>query len=173
MSPRQLVDLQLDALFGHTMPQKVQALVDADVDDGRWQDGYELAFNVSSLGQVDGQKLMDVVLAQYPALQIDRTQLRETVERELPQSLLTRVLWIVDEGGSYALTDSLRVARFDGSRMIWKSPRISWDGIEFDSLAGGRLRGRAWLLGSHESPDAPFEFDFESGRLIEGQVVQH
>ena len=69
------------------------------------------------------------------------------------------------------LTDSLRVARFEGSRMIWRSPRISWDGIEFDSLIDGRLRGRAWWLGSHESPDSPFEFDFVSGELLIGQIV--
>jgi hypothetical protein len=171
MSPRQLIDLQLDAMFGHTMPEKVQALVDADVNEGRWQEGYELAFTSSSLGQVEGQKLMGVVLAQHPDLQIDQARLLETVERELPQSLGACVLWIVDDSGSYALTDSLRVARFDGSRMIWRSPRISWDGIEFDSLVDGRLRGRVWWLGSHVSPDAPFEFDFRSGKLLAGQIV--
>lgn len=110
MNPRQLIDLQLDSMFGHTMPEKVQALVDADVNTGEWHDGYELAFLTSSLSRVEGEKLMDVVLAQYPALQIDQAQLLQTVERELPQSRYgARVLWIVDESGSYALADSLRV----------------------------------------------------------------
>jgi hypothetical protein len=172
MRPRQLIDLQLDAMFGHTMPEKVQAMVDADVNEGGWQDGYELAFISSSLDQVEGQKLMDLVLAKHPAFQIDRARLLAAIERELPQSRVgAHVLWIVDETGSYALTDSLRVARFEGSRMIWRSPRISWDGIEFDSISDGRLRGRAWWLGSHESPDSPFEFDFESGELLVGQIV--
>jgi hypothetical protein len=141
MNPHQLIDLQLDAMFGHTMPEKVQALVDADVNTGRWHDGYELAFNSTSLDEVEGRKLMDVVLAQHPDFKIDQSRLLEAIIRELPQSSFTRVLWIVDESGSYALTDSLRVARFEGSRMIWRSPRISWDGIEFDSLNNGRF---AW-----------------------------
>jgi hypothetical protein len=172
MSPRQLIDLQLDAMFGHTMPEKVQALIDEDVNEGGWQDGYESAFISSSLDQVTGQKLMDVLLAQHLDFQIDQARLLGAIERELPQSRVgARVLWIVDQSGSYALTDSLRVARFEGSRMIWRSPRISWDGIEFDSLIDGRLRGRAWLLGSDRTPDSPFEFDFESGELLVGQVV--
>lgn len=172
MSPRQLIDLQLDAMFGHAMPEKVQALVDADVNEGGWRDGYELAFISSSLDQAEGQKLMDVVLAQHPDFRIDQGRLLAAIEKELPQSRVgARVLWIVHETGSYALTDSLRVARFEGSRMIWRSPRISWDGIEFDSLIDGRLRGRAWWLGSHESPDSPFEFNFDSGELLVGQIV--
>lgn len=172
MNPRQLIDLQLDAMFGHTMPEKAQALVDAAVNEGEWHDGYESAFISSRLDQLEGRKLMAVVLAQHPNFQIDQARLLEAIEKELPQSRVgARILWIVDEAGSYALTDSLRVARFEGSRMIWRSPRISWDGIEFDSLIGGRLRGRAWWLGSHESPDSSFEFDFESGELLLGQTV--
>ncbi|MBN9692910.1 MAG: hypothetical protein J0M24_21905 [Verrucomicrobia bacterium] len=172
MSPRQLIDLQLDAMFGRTMPQKMQALVDADINEGGWQDGYELAFISASLDQAGGQKLLNMVLAQHPEFVIDQARLLAAIESVLPQRRVgARVLWIVDETGSYALTDSLRVARFEGSRVIWRSPRISWDGIEFDSLIDGRLRGRAWWLGSHESPDSPFEFDFESGELLVGQIV--
>ncbi|MCD6050776.1 MAG: hypothetical protein K0Q55_2179, partial [Verrucomicrobia bacterium] len=98
MSPRQLVDLQLDAMFGHTMPEKVQALVDADVSEGGWQEGYESAFISSSLNQFEGQKLMEIVLGRHPELQIDRARLLAAIERELPQSRVgARVLWIVDE----------------------------------------------------------------------------
>ncbi len=91
----------------------------------------------------------------------------------MPQSFGARVLWIVDDSGASALTDSLRVARFDGASITWRSPRISYDGIDFVGLSDGRLWGRAWLLGSHESPDAPFVFDFETGELLEIHVVEH
>jgi hypothetical protein len=173
MSPRQLIELQLDAIFGSPLPEKVQALVDAEVNEGHWLDGYELAYTSPSLDQVESLKLIKLMLAQHPQLQIDRDRLLGVVDKELPQSHAGTyvVRWIVDESGSYALTDSLRVARFDGSRMIWRSPRISWDGIEFDSLIDGRLRGRAWLLGNSMTPDVPFEFDFESGQLLAGDTV--
>lgn len=153
------------------MPEKVQAFVDAEVGAGMWRDGYENAFYSSPPDGVEARKLMELVLTQYPKFQIDEARLLKTVERELPQSCGARVHWMVDESGSYALTDSLRVARFDGNRMIWRSRRISWDGIEFDSLEEGRLRGRAWFLGSHESPDTPFEFNFSTGELLVGQIV--
>lgn len=57
--------------------------------------------------------------------------------------------------------------------MIWRTPRLSWDGIEFDSLENGRLRGRAWMLSSSVTPDAPFELDYETGELLDGQPVPY
>ena len=120
-------------------------------------EGYDLAVCQDVIGGDDARKLLDIVLTQFPDMRIDRDALLKAVEDKLPQSMGAPVFWIVDESGAYALTDSLRVARFEINEIIWRSPRISLDGITLDSLADGRLRGRAWWLGSHESPDAPFE----------------
>lgn len=67
-----LIDLQLDAIFGCTMPPKLQALVDAELNAGRWQDGYDLAVNASGLNQKEGQELLNIVLTRHPGLRIDQ-----------------------------------------------------------------------------------------------------
>ncbi|MEO0416322.1 MAG: hypothetical protein AAF226_15355 [Verrucomicrobiota bacterium] len=171
MTRREIFDVQLDALFGARFPWKMQRLVDEELNRGVWVEGYDIAVSEEVIRIADAEKLLQIVLTQHPDLRIDREALQTTVEDRLPQSLGARVGWIVSESGAYALTDSLRVARFERNSLIWSTPRISFDGIEFDSLVDGRLRGRAWWLGSHESPDSPFEIDFETGELLVGQVV--
>ena len=171
MTTREIIDVQLDAIFGSRFPWKIQRLVDEELNQGHWVEGYDIAVSTEVLRISEAQELLEIVLSEHPKLRIERDTLLQAVEDELPQSMGARVLWIVDESGAYALTDSLRVARFEGSQMIWCSPRISFDGIEFDSLVGERLRGRAWWLGSHETPESPFEFDFATGELLDGQVV--
>ena len=52
------------------------------------------------------------------------------------------------------------------------SPRISYDGIEFDSLAEGVLKGGAWFGSSDMNSDSPFEIDFDTGKMLKGVVIQ-
>jgi hypothetical protein len=172
MTTREIIDVQLESFFGGMFPQKIQRLVDEQLNQGLWMDGYDLAVSQSVIEGDDAGKLLEIVLTQHPELRIDRDALEEVVADKLPQSCIgAPVSWIVAESGAYALSDTLRVARFDGVRMIWRSPRISFDGIALDSLFGGRLSGRAWWLGSQKTLGAPFEIDFETGELLEGQIV--
>jgi hypothetical protein len=173
MTSHDIIDLQLESFFGDRFPHKIQRLVDDELNEGRWVDGYHLAVCKGVIDGVDAHSLLEIILTNHPALRLDETELRKQVEECLPQSLDARVSWIVDDSGAFALTDQLRVARFDGTLITWRSPRISYDGIDFDGLTDGKLTGRAWLLGSHESPDARFIFDFETGALLDGYVVEH
>lgn len=171
MTAREIVDIQLESFFGNRFPHKIQRLVDDELNQGRWVEGYDLAVSEGVIDGDDARSLLEIVLQHHPEFRLDETELRKQVEEYLPQSLVGRVVWIVDERGAFGITDSLRVARFDGSSMTWRSPRISYDGISFDALSGGLLSGRAWLLGSNVEPDSPFVFDFETGDLTKGTVV--
>lgn len=174
MTNRAITDVQLDSIFGSKFPQKIQRLVDEELNHGRWLDGYDLAVCRDVIDGDAARKLLEIVLTHRPELRIDRDKLLKAVEEELPQSIVgAPMFWIAGEGGAYALTDGLRVARFEGAQMVWRTPRISWDGIEFDSLTSGRLRGRAWMLSSSPTPDVPFELDFETGELLKGEVVPY
>ena len=172
MTHQEIIDVQLESFFGNKFPQKIQNLVDEELNQGCWVEGYDLAISDDVVDAGDARKLLELVLEQNPTLRIDRDALLQLVEVELPQSMGASVLWIVEQSGAFALTDSLRVARFDGSAISWCSPRISFDGIVFDSLVDGHLRGRAWWPGSNVIPDFPFVFDFLTGELIEGQIVK-
>lgn len=171
MKSRDIIDVQLESFFGDKFPHKIQRLVDDELNQGRWVDGYDLAVCKGVIEGDDARRLLEILLTEHPALRIDRDTLLRAVEDKLPQSLGAPVLWIVGESGAYALTDSLRVARFEGAEVIWRTPRISWDGIEFDSLTNDRLRGRAWMLTSSVRPDTPFELDFTTGELLAGEAV--
>ena len=173
MTRQDIIDVQLEAIFGSRFPYKIQRLIDVELNEGHWLEGYELAVSRDIICESDARKLLQLVLDQHPALVIDPVILRAPVKARLPQSLGAAMSWIVHRSGAYALTDSLRVARFDGSQMTWLSPRISYDGIEFDSLADNELSGRAWLLGPGDSPDAAFTFEFDTGRLTQGEAIQH
>ncbi|MEM7599808.1 MAG: hypothetical protein AAF357_00145 [Verrucomicrobiota bacterium] len=172
MTPRELVDLQLDAIFGATMPSKVQALVDAELNAGRWHDGYDIAVNASGLNQSEGQKLLDIVLGQHPGLKIDQEKLLASIDQNLPQSTFAKVLWLAADDGTFVVTDSLRVARYRMESPIWITPRISFDGIELVSADADVVRGLAFL-GSSNYPDSPFTLDFESGSIREGSVIEY
>lgn len=172
MTIREVIDVQLESFFGDKFPQKIQHLVDQELNQEHWVEGYDIAVSRGVIEGEDARKLLAIVLDQNPQLRIDEIELKRVMQAELPQSP-EATDWIVDEAGTFALTDSLRVARFEGSAMIWRSPRISYDGIKFDSLEGGKLRGRAWLLSSNTTPDSPFTFDFYTGQLLEGSIVEH
>lgn len=171
MNRREIIDVQLESIFGDKFPQKIRGLVDKELNQGRWVDGYHLAVCQGVIDGDDARKLLEIVLTEHAVPRIDVSAMRQVVDERLPQSAFAKVSWIVDDSGSFALTDSLRVARFEGASTIWESPRISYDGIDFDSLCEGKLRGRAWLLSSSLSPDEPFELDFETGELLRGQIV--
>ena len=108
MTLKEIVDVQLDSFFGAGLPRKIQRLVDEELNRGRWVEGYDLAVSVEPLGVLEAERLLEVVLKQNEQLRINRNDLLQTVEDELPQSMGAKVLWIVDEDGSFALTDSLR-----------------------------------------------------------------
>jgi hypothetical protein len=173
MTPKEFTEIQLEAHFGTQLPRMIQKLVNRELDAGIWKEGYDLAVSDKEIAGADATELLQIVLKGNESNRIDLYQLQEVVGKELPQSSGAKVLWIADDSGDFALTDSLRVARFSGARLIWKTPRLSYDGIEFDSILGGKLNGRAWLLGSHESPYAPFVLDFDTGKVLSGHIVDH
>ena len=171
MSPRELVDVQLDAIYGATMPVKIQNLVNRDLDAGIWEDGYDLAVNPAGLDHAEGQELLDMVLKRYPDYKIDKAPLLESIDANLPQSYFEGVLWMVADDGTFILTDSLRVARYRNNSPVWVTPRISFDGIELVSVDSETVRGLAFLGGSNV-PDSPFTLDFETGSVLEGTTIR-
>lgn len=173
MTEHDIIDVQLEMFFGSKGRQQIERMVDDELNQGRWVDDHKIAVFLEVIDGGDVWKLLEIVLTAHPALRIDRDALQRAVEDNLPQCCGVPVSWIVGERGAYALTDGLRVARFEGAEMIWRTPRISWDGIEFDSLTNDRLRGRAWMLSSSVNPDTPFELDFGTGELLAGDAVPH
>ncbi len=171
MTPRELVDIQLDAIYGATMPVKVQDLVNTELNAGRWEDGYDIAVSPSGLNHDEGQALLDIVLKRHPDLMIGKTALLESVAANLPQSDFAKVLWMTADDGTFVLTDSLRVARYRNDSPIWVTPRISLDGIDLVSVDRKTVRGLAFL-GASYTPDSPFILNFETGEVIEGDIIR-
>ncbi|WP_461784468.1 hypothetical protein [Prosthecobacter sp.] len=171
MTDKEIIDIQLEQIFGTKFPQKIQRFVDQELNEGHWLKGYDLAVSQTVIDGDSARRLLEIILFQRSDLRIDQSELHRVVESVLPQSMGANVTWIVDVSGDFALSDSLRVARFNRATMIWCSPRISFDEVVFDELKDGKLKGRAWL-GSNEPLDAPFVLDFDSGALLKGPIVE-
>jgi hypothetical protein len=170
ISKRELIDVQLDALFGTSLPDKVQALVDSELLEGKWADGYDLAVNPNGLSQSEGRTLLAILLSQYPDEKIDADALQESVDHNLPQSTFAGMIWIVADDGSFILNDSLRIARYSGSALIWISGRVSLDGIDLVSVDRDSVQGLAFW-GESNGPDTPFILDFKSGKMLKGEEI--
>ncbi len=167
-----IIELQLEAEFGVRMPLMVQRMVDSELNRGVWKDGYDLAVNPPFSRQEEGQELLDIVLSHYPEFVIDRAQLREQLERELTQSSFANVCWLIDSrDGSFCMTDSLRVARWKRNEMLWRSARISYDGISLESIQNDRLNVFSFSFDSYDT-DLPFVLDWDTGVLKEGEIIE-
>lgn len=167
MEIRELIDLQLDAIFDNTLPPKIQSLVDNELSQGRWFDGYDIAVKPTGLNSSEAEDLLEVVISNHSKWRIDRDQLLASVEKCLPQSMAVKVLWMVADDGSFILTDSLRVARNQNEKPVWVSPRISFDGISLVSVSDRFVKGNAFL-----GSDSPFLLDFSSGEIHQGTIIE-
>ncbi|NNE94308.1 MAG: hypothetical protein HKN23_21885 [Verrucomicrobiales bacterium] len=169
ITPKITVDLQLDSLFGATLPNRVQKLVDDELNRGRWLDGFDIAVSPAALNQEDGEKLLEVILDAYPEERINHAKLLELIDQELPQHQIAGIGWITADDGSFLLTDSLRVCRVRGDLPdLEVSPNFARYGIEFDSVDREAVRGRSFWINSNAC-DCPFVLSFGTGELIEGQ----
>lgn len=166
-----IIDLQISKAFGFLWSPKIKSLVNAELEEGRFAPGYELAVTKEELPSNAASELLEVLLAEYPDYRIDEPNLISLVHDSLPQSQIAEVAWIVTINGSIVITDSLRVGRISGGVMLWVTPRISFDGIDLIKVEDGTVYGNAYWIGSFK-PDAPFEIDFESGTVKEGQIVE-
>ena len=162
-----IVDLQLELLFGNSMPVKVQALVDAELNEGKWVDGYDIAVKSTPLDSGEGHELLEVVLKHFPEARIDTERLMESVDEDLPQG---NMCWLVAPDMTYILSDSLRVSRYVNADSLWVTPRISIDGIILDSIDERFVKGRSWWMEGDEPNDA-FTLCFESGEVLKGRVA--
>lgn len=71
---------------------------------------------------------------------------------------------IVDapEHGLVVIGDYLQVAAFDATDRRWETPRLAYDGIEFEDVRNGKLTGLAWSAPLNRG--VPFAIDLASGQ---------
>ena len=102
------------------------------------------------------------IRVQGVALSIDVTRPDDPIE--LPV-LPLRISASDVTGGRMFLADDLKVIAFDGVRVLWKSRRVSLDGIDGLSYSNGVVRGLATDVGAE---NVPFEIDATSGAVSGG-----
>ena len=167
----EIVDLQLHANYGSMMPVIVKTLVNRELDDGVYLDGYETAVTKNDLNHDEGLELMEIILTANPKARINIKKLSSVIDKELPQSAFAKVSWLVDKDASFVMTDSLRVAKIKGTNVLWCSSRISYDGIILKEIKKNKVYGLGWLLSESYEPDEQFCVDLNSGKVLSGQIV--
>ena len=163
-----LIDLQLEALFGQMLPPKIKALINRELDMGAWVDGYEEAVKQQDLDSAESTSLLEVLLREHPSSRLDTQALCENIASELPQSSLAQIQWLVAGGTNFVMTDSLRVAYFNREKVIWCTHRFALDGIKLLEIRGSILSGLAWQGSESYVPDEPFKIEIARGAFLTG-----
>jgi len=75
-------------------------------------------------------------------------------------------IWQLESGDLLIDNQGLVFVRLGASGVVWRTPRISWDGFQNVRLESAQLAGEAWL--PVEDRWLPFSIDLESGRVDGG-----
>lgn len=171
ITKKELVDLQLNAELGHMMPTMVKKLVNRELDEAIWEDGYETALTKDELNFEEGMNLLNILLTNSPRGKIDLDELNANIDSELPQSIFAKVSWVVADDASFVMTDSLRVAKFKLSKVVWCTSRISLDGILLKEIKDEKVIGMSWQGSPSYEPDESFILDFQNGKVLSGKIL--
>ena len=168
----EIIGLQLQAAYGAMLPDLIKSLVNRELDAGIWLDGYELAVTPNELNLDESNELLKIILTANPQYKINIEALSGIIEHELPQGSFARLTWLVAEDATFVISDSLRVARFRYSDMIWCTPRISYDGIKLKEIKNNEVHGLCWHLSKSYDPDEPFCLDLKNGTILIGTIIE-
>jgi len=171
ISKNEIVELQLQSAFGAMLQVLIKSIVNREMDEGIWIDGYEIAFTKNALNHAESMELLHIVLKKNPEMKIDLEKLSHLFESELPQSVGTKIDWLVSEDGCFVVSDSLRVGKFKKNSMLWRTPRISIEGIIFTEIKNNEVHGLSWH-GRSYPPDEPFVLNYVTGRVVLGNIVK-
>ena len=171
INKKEIIELQLQSAFGLMLPVLIKSIVNREMDEGIWIDGYEIAFTKNSLNHSDSMELLHIILDENPEMKIDLEKLSYLFESKLPQSVGTKINWLVSEDGCFVVTDSLRVGKFKKNSMLWRTPRISIEGINLTEINDNKVHGLSWH-GKSYPPDEPFIICFTTGEVILGNIVE-
>lgn len=172
MKIRDVVWIQLEARWGTKFPQEIQRMVDEELARGAWEDGYGEAICHGVVVGAGARILLGAVLRAHEDWRIGMDELEINVAMHLPQWETSGELeWFISEEGGIFLSDGLKVARFSKEKLVWKTPRLSLDGIALDYCDTELLKGRAWNYYSESQDfDSPFILNARSGELLAGEV---
>jgi hypothetical protein len=57
MTKRDIIDVQLESFYGSKFPRKIQRLIDEELNQGKWVDGYHLAVEKGVIDFASGHVL--------------------------------------------------------------------------------------------------------------------
>ncbi len=131
---------------------------------GSWVGNFQRG--VSSLDEVfihpDGQHVVVVAGGTVYVIDVEDHQLITHYGGDIEQIIL------VPANGLVLLGDGIRFEAFDSTGTVWRSRRISWDGMRNVSLTGTIVRGEAYAPWGPHGMWYPFEVDALTGAVSGG-----
>jgi len=167
-----LISIQMEMEFGSQGCHKLKQLVNNVLDNGEWQDGFEVAVKRGDLDSYECAELLDTVRKAYPDITLNVEKLKSLIEQYLPQAQVTPISWLVSEEGSLIITDSLRVSRISDDSLIWVTKRISWDGIILNKITNNEIEGTWYCPVDSQAEWKPLKLSFSDGTILEGQEIK-
>ena len=172
MKKADVIKVSLEIQFGSMPKEALKSFVNLALDSGEYYDGFELAIQKGEFEYKEYEELYRSFSYAYGEYIPDLTELVKVVEAEFGKSYFSLLSWLISDDGEIYLTDGFRVLKFFECKLIWCTPRVSYDGINLLYLKANELIGEWFSPLDEAHPWRALKLDLSDGALIQGQVVE-
>lgn len=173
MGKDEIVKTFLEITFGKEPKRSLKEFVNLALDRGEYWEGFEIAIKKSELDYQEYEELLDSFNKAYGNNFPDESTIREIVEAKLPQAYFSKLSWLVSESGEIYATDGLRVIKVFENKLVWETPRVSWDGINLSHLGNDKVHGQWYSPINEDSPWNTLVLSAKDGTLREEEIIEH
>ena len=141
----------------------VKVYINNEIENGIYHDGYDIAVKSSLLTESEAVLLLETAAKNNKVNDEMIEDLSSVYLDMLVASIDGSYVWVDDD--NVVFSNGLIVARYSFNGIMWKTRRISWDGISGLAYRDDKIHGK-WF----EPQDLWFEFeiDYDNGSVING-----
>ncbi len=176
MKKSDLISAYMQMEYGRTGSYFIKQLVNEAMDQGEWQDGFDIAVSIRDLNDDESRKLYGILKKAYPEVVFDTETIEQILDKECIDLDRAAFSWIVDSDGSILMTDGYRVVKILDNQLIWISDRAPWGGICLLTIVDAILIAviAAWNGPGHNDAQEwlPLNIAILDGKVLEGPTME-
>ncbi len=173
MKKSEIIKVSLEIAFGNKPSKSLQGFINRAIDQGEYYEGFEIAIGKNNLDYQEYEELLASFNSAYENSIPDMEKMSELFDKYLPQAYSSTLSWLVSDLGEIFATDGLQVAKIHDGNLIWRTPRVSWDGINLLKLSENEIIGEWYSPIDENSPWSELRISMSDGALIVGEEIEY